>query len=140
MNVKVFQIKDQTILENNYYEPFTKISDKKINVKRDLTIYTWSKLKNIPVECDILFDLSHFKFPTSDSTGLDIEIQKNIQKHSSYSNILKSILKYIEFNEYKKIGIICDSGKIVSVSFAELLKKDYYQRTIIYHNNLKVCE
>ena len=140
MNVKVFQINDQTILENNYYEPFTKISDKKINVDRDLTIYTWSKLKNIPVECDILFDLSHFKFPTSDSTGLDIEIQKDIQNHSSYVNILKSILKCIELNEYQTIGIICDSGKIVSVGFAELLKKDYYQNSIIHHNNLKVCE
>lgn len=140
MNVKVFQVKDQTILENSFNEPFTKISDKKINTDRDLIIYTWSRLKNIPVECDIIFDLSYFKFPTSDSTGLDIEIQKNIQKHSSYNNILKSILKYIELNEYQKIGIICDSGKIVSVGFAELLKKDYYQRTIIYHNNLKVCE
>ena len=48
MNVKVFQVNDQTILENNYYEPFIKISDKKIDVDRDLTIYTWSKLKNIP--------------------------------------------------------------------------------------------
>lgn len=140
MNVKVFQVKDQTILENSFNEPFTKISDKKINTDRDLIIYTWSRLKNIPVECDIIFDLSYFKFPTSDSTGLDIEIQKNIQKHSSYNNIIKSILKCIELNEYQKIGIICDSGKIVSVGFAELLKKDYYQRTIIYHNNLKVCE
>ena len=140
MNIKVFQVKDQTILENSFNEPFTKISDKKIDIDRDLIIYTWSRLKNIPVECDILFDLSYFKFPTTDSTGLDIEIQKNIQKHSAYNNILKSILKCIELNEYQKIGIICDSGKIVSVGFAELLKKDYYQRTIIYHNNLKVCE
>ncbi len=140
MNVKVFQIADQTILKNSFNEPFIKISDKKINTERDLTIYTWSKLKNIPVECDIIFDLSYFKFPTSDSTGLDVEIQKNIQNHSAYNNIIKSILKEIEFNNYKKIGIICDSGKIVSVGFAELLKKDYYQRTIIYHNNLKVCE
>ena len=76
MNIKEFKIKDQTILENNYYEPFTKISDKKINTDRDLIIYTWSKLKNIPPECDVLFDLSYFKFPISDSTGLDIEIQK----------------------------------------------------------------
>ena len=140
MNVKVFSITDQTILTNSFNEPFTKISDKKINTERDLTIYTWSRLKNIPVECDIIFDLSYFKFPTNDSTGLDLEIQKNIQNHSAYNNIIKSILKYIELNEYKKIGIICDHGKIVSVGFAELLKKDYYQRTIIYHNNLKVCE
>lgn len=140
MNVKVFQVKDQTILENNYYEPFTKISDKKINTDRDLIIYTWSKLKNIPPECDVIFDLSHFKFPISDSTGLDETIQKNIQKHSSYNNIIKSILKSIELNEYKKIGIICNYGKIVSVGFAELLKKDYYKNSIIHHNNLKVYE
>ena len=140
MNVKVFQMKDQTILENSFYEPFIKISDKKINTNRDLTIYTWSKLKNIPVECDILFDLSHFKFPISDSTGLDEMIQKDIQKHSSYNNIIKSILKSIELNEYQKIGIICDSGKIISVAFAELLKKDYYQNSIVHHNNIKVYE
>ena len=89
MNVKVFQVKDQTILENNYYEPFTKISDKKINTDRDLIIYTWGKLKNIPPECDVLFDLSYFKFPISDSTGLDEMIQKDIQKYSSYNNIIK---------------------------------------------------
>ena len=140
MNVKVFEISNQTILTNSFNEPFTKISDKKINTERDLTIYTWSRLKNIPVECDIVFDLSYFKFPTSDSTGLDLEIQKNIQNHSAYNNIIKSILKCIEFDEYKKIGIICDSGKIVSVGFAELLKKDYYQNSIIHHNNLKVFE
>ena len=140
MNIKVFQISDQTILTNSFNEPFTKISDKKINTDRDLIIYTWSKLKNIPVECDIVFDLSHFKFPISDSTGLDETIQKNIQNHSAYNNIIKSILKCIEFNDYKKIGIICDHGKIVSVGFAELLKKDYYKNSIIHHNNIKVYE
>ena len=137
MNVKVFEIKDQTILENNYYEPFIKISGKKINIKRDLTIYTWSKLKNIPVECNIVFDLSKFKIPETKSTGLDLEIQKVIQNHISYKNILKTILKNIELNEYNKIGIICDDGKIISVGFAELLKKEYYTNIIIYHNNLK---
>jgi RNase adaptor protein for sRNA GlmZ degradation len=145
MNVKVFQIKDQTIIDNSFYEPFTKISDKKIDVDRDLTIYTWSKLKNIPVECDIIFDLSEMKIPEikipiNDSTGLDERIQKIIKTHSSYVNILKSILKCIELNEYKKIGFICDYGKIISVGFAELLKKDYYKNSIIHHNNLKVCE
>ena len=140
MKVKVFSIENQIILANSFHEPISKIGDHKIDSNRELTIYTWSKLKNIPVECDILFDLSYFKFPTSDSTGLDLEIQKNIQNHSAYSNIIKSILKCIEFDEYKKIGIICDSGKIVSVSFAELLKKDYYQNSIIHHNNLKVYE
>lgn len=140
MKIKVFQIDDQTILENSFHEPFIKISDKKIDVNRDLTIYTWSKLKNIPVECDILFDLSEIHIPENDSTGLDEYIQQIIKNHSSYNDILKSILKHIEFNSYQKIGFICDYGKIVSVGFAELLKKDYYQRTIIHHNNLKVCD
>ena len=137
MNFKVFEIKDQTILTNSFDEPFIKISGKKINIKRDLTIYTWSKLKNIPVECNIVFDLSKFKIPETKSTGLDLEIQKVIQNHISYKNILKSILKNIELNEYNKIGIICDDGKIISVGFAELLKKEYYTNIIIYHNNLK---
>ena len=137
MNIKVFEIADQTILMNNFNEPFIQISGKKINIKRDLIIYTWSKLKNIPVECNIVFDLSKFKIPETKSTGLDLEIQKVIQNHISYKNILKSILKNIELNEYNKIGIICDDGKIISVGFAELLKKEYYTNIIIYHNNLK---
>jgi hypothetical protein len=137
MNFKVFEIKDQTILTNSFNEPFIKISGKKINIKRDLTIYTWSKLKNIPVECNIVFDLSKFKIPETKSTGLDLEIQKVIQNHISYKNILKIILKNIELNEYNKIGIICDDGKIISVGFAELLKKEYYKNIVIYHNNLK---
>jgi len=140
MKVKKFQVDNQTILENSFYEPFTKISDKKIDVDRDLIIYTWSKLKNIPIECDIIFDLSEIKIPKTDSTGLDERIQKIIKNHSAYNDILKSVLKCIELNEYKKIGIICDYGKMVSVGFAELLKKDYYQNSIIHHNNLKVCE
>ena len=138
MEVKVFEIVNQSILANSFHEPFSKIGDHKIDKARDLTIYTWSKLKNIPVECDILFDLSGFFIPETNSIGLDDDIQKTIQKHSAYNDIIKSILKYIETGEYKKIGLICDYGKVVSVAFAELLKKTYYQRTIIYHNNLKV--
>ena len=139
MKVKAFEIvKDQSILENSFNEPFLKIGDHKIDSDRDLTIYTWSKLKNIPVECDILFDLSQFVVQETKSTGLDEDLQNTIQNHSAYNDITKSILKYIETGEYKKIGLICDYGKVVSVAFAELLKKTYYQRTIIYHNNLKV--
>lgn len=140
MNVKVFRVKDQTILNNNFEGLYIKISGKKIDVDRKLTIYTWSKLKNIPVECDILFDLSEMKIPKNDSTGLDESIQKIIQNHNAYNDILKSILKHIELNEYNKIGLICDYGKIVSVGFAELLKKEYYQNSIVQHNNLKVYE
>tara|TARA_A200000113_G_scaffold221615_1_gene233746 strand:+ start:447 stop:863 length:417 start_codon:yes stop_codon:yes gene_type:complete len=138
MNVKVFQIDDQTISNSNFDNIYIQVSGKKINTNRDLTIYTWSKLKNIPVECDILFDLSLFVTPGIKSTGLEEDIQKIIQNHSAYNDIIKSILKCIELNEYQKIGIICDYGKIVSVGFAEILKKDYYKHSIIHHNNLKV--
>ena len=138
MNIKTFQIDKQTIQANSFYEPFSKISDKKIDKDRELTIYTWSKLKNIPVECDIIFDLSQIIIPHNNSIGLDESIQKTIQNHSAYNDIIKSILKYIETGEYNKIGLICDYGKVVSVAFAEILGKTYYQRTIILHNNLKV--
>ena len=138
MKVKVFEIANQSILANSFNEPFSKIGDHKIDSNRDLTIYTWSKLKNIPVECDILFDLSQIIIPHNNSTGLDERIQKTIQNHSAYNDIIKGILKYIELNDYKKIGLICDYGKVVSVAFAEILGKIYYQRTIILHNNLKV--
>ena len=138
MKVKVFEIVNQSILANSFNEPISKIGDKKIDKDRELTIYTWSSKKNIPVDCDILFDLSHFVVPETNSIGLDGGLQKTIQNHSAYNDIIKSILKYIELNEYKKIGLICDYGKIISVGFAELLKKTYYHRTIIYHNNLKV--
>ena len=138
MKVKVFEIVNQSILANSFHEPISKIGDHKIDSNRDLTIYTWSKLKNIPVECDILFDLSHFFILETNSTGLDDNIQKTIQNHSAYNDIIKGILKYIEMGEYKKIGLICDYGKVVSVAFAEILCKTYYQRTIIRHNNLKV--
>ncbi len=138
-NIKVFQIENQSILENSFNEPFIKISGKKIDKDRYLTFYTWSSKKNIPVDCDIVFDLSDIIIPhNNNSTGLDERIQKTIQNHSAYNDIIKSILKYIELNDYKKIGFVCVYGKVVSVGFAELLKKTYYQRTIIYHNNLKV--
>ena len=138
MKVKTFEIANQSILANSFNEPFSKIGDHKIDSNRDLIIYTWAKLKNIPVECDILFDLSQIIIPHNNSIGLDDDIQKTIQNHSAYNDIIKSILKYIETGEYKKIGFICDYGKVVSVAFAEILGKSYYQRTIIRHNNLKV--
>ena len=129
---------NQKIKTNNFHEPFIKISGKIIDKDRDLIFYTWSSKKNIPVDCDIVFDLSDIIIPHNNSTGLDEGIQEIIMNHNAYNDIIKGILKYIELNEYKKIGFVCVYGKVVSVGFAELLKKIYYQRTIIYHNNLKV--
>ena len=54
MKVKVFEIVNQSILANSFHEPFIKIGDHKIDSNRDLNIYTWGKLKNIPVECRLL--------------------------------------------------------------------------------------
>ena len=129
---------NQKIQTNNFHEPFIKISGKIIDKDRDLIFYTWSSKKNIPVDCDIVFDLSDIIIPHNNSTGLDEKIQKIIMNHNAYNDIIKGILKYIELNDYKKVGFVCVYGKVVSVGFAELLKKTYYQRTIIYHNNLKV--
>ena len=104
-----------------------------------------SGLGNIILLVDLIRQSGKINIPEihiteSKSTGLDIDLQQIIMNHNQYNDILKSILKYIELDEYKKIGIICDYGKIVSVGFAELLKRDYYQRTIIHHNNLKVSD
>ena len=83
MNIKEFKIRDQTILSDNFDNIYIQISGKKIDIDRDLTIYTWSKLKNIPPQCDIIFDLSKFKIPVGNSTGLEECIQKLIQNHSA---------------------------------------------------------
>ena len=54
----------------------------------------------------------------------------------SFADIMKDIVSEIELNDYKKIGFVCNYGKHRSVGWAELIKKLYYNESIIKHNNL----
>ena len=56
MRVKIiYDHKENNIIENDH-KIINYIGDKKINKERELKIYTWGIKKNIPVDCEIIFD------------------------------------------------------------------------------------
>ena len=144
MRVKkiIYDHKENNIIENDH-KIINYIRDKKINKERELKIYTWGIKKNIPVDCEIIFDCSLYYSQCDKEdirlyTGLDEKIQNSIINHSKFNSIIEMIITEIETNNYKKISFVCNYGKYKSVGWAELLKKLYYNNSIIKHNNLKV--
>jgi RNase adaptor protein for sRNA GlmZ degradation len=128
------QIKDHT------HEIITNIGNKNIVRNRKLEINTWGIKKNTTIDCDIIFDCSLFSakcdVDIKNLTGLDEIIQQSIMNHPKFDLIIEMILSEIEVNDYKKIGFVCNYGKHRSVGWAELIKKLYYNESIITHNNL----
>ena len=143
MRVKkiIYDHKENNIIENDH-KILNYIGDQKINKKRIKDLYIKIK-KNIPVDCETIFDCSLYcsqcdKEDIRLYTGLDEKIQNSIINHSKFNSIIEMIITEIETNNYKKISFVCNYGKYKSVGWAELLKKLYYNNSIIKHNNLKV--
>lgn len=118
----------------------TNINNQIINRNRQLEINTWGKKKQDNIESDIIFDCSVFfakcDVDVKQLNGLDDIVQQSIINHPKFDLIIEMILNEIELNNYKKIGFVCNYGKHRSVGWAELIKKLYYNESIITHNNL----
>ena len=127
-------------IKDHNHEIITNIDNQIIDRNRKLEINTWGIKKNTTIECDIIFDCSLFSakcdVDIKNLTGLNEIIQQSIMNHPKFDLIIEMILNEIEVNNYKKIGFVCNYGKHRSVGWAELIKKLYYNESIIKHNNL----
>ena len=125
---------------NHQHEIITKINGNDINTNRELSISTWGIKKHKAPECDIVFDATLFSTKTNvdvkELNGLDEVIQTSIMNHPMFDLIIEKIIIEIETNNPKTIGIYCNYGKHRSVGWAELLKKLYYNKSLIKHIGL----
>jgi len=92
-----------------------------------------------PFKCDKTFDARHINSSKPKGgdlrnlRGTDEIIQKNIQSGSGFVFVMNCIVKSIEKNNYKIIGIYCTAGHHRSVAVVELLKKYLYPNAKIKH-------
>ena len=125
---------------NHQHEIITKINENDINTNRELSISTWGIKKHKAPECDIVFDATLFSTKTNvdvkELNGLNEVIQTSIINHPMFDLIIEKIIIEIETNNPKTIGIYCNYGKHRSVGWAELLKKLYYNKSLIKHIGL----
>lgn len=119
------------------HELITKINEIDVNDKRELSIFTWGVKKHKSPKCDIIFDVTLFtakiNVDVKELTGLDEIIQTSIINHPMFDLIMEKIITEIETNNPQSIGIYCNYGKHRSVGWAELLKKLYYNNSVVKH-------
>ena len=118
------------------------VNGNQIDKERELMICTWGKNKHLPYECEIIFDISSMSTnvinneTTRNYTGMDEIIQNSIINHPKFDYMMEEMLMNIETGNPKVIGIICNYGKHRSVGMAELLKKFYYEKSIMLHRGI----
>lgn len=132
---KIDEIKECKTLKDFDTKKFN--IDFSYNKQRNLNIYTWGIMKHQEPECELSFDLTKFTSKTDKDIkkmdGRDEEIQISILQHPKYNELVEKIVNEIENNDAKNISFFCNHGKHRSVGFAEILKKYYYQNSIISH-------
>ena len=110
------------------------------NDDREITIYTFGQKTGIRhPNCEIIFDLTKYLYDTKSNkqNGIDHNVQREIIKNKHFTILLEKIVKFIEKYDIHKIAFMCNSGKFCSVSWAELMKKIYYNKAKLAHLNIK---
>jgi hypothetical protein len=134
---------------NTYYDELKKLI---VNPNREILIVSFGeKFKSpssmeqhkisteLPFKCDKTFDARHINSSKPkggglrDLRGTDNIIQKCIESGSGFEFVMNCIVKSIEKNNYKTIGIFCTAGHHRSVACVELLKKNLYPNAKIKH-------
>jgi len=72
-----------------------------------------------------------------DLRGTDESLQRTIQSAKGFEFFMETIIKKIEADELKVVGIFCTAGHHRSVACAELLKKHVYTSATIQHLTLR---
>jgi len=111
----------------------------KYNKNMVFNIYAWGLEKTTGIECDIVFDLRIFQ--TKINTEVDIQringfsdiIQNSIINHPKFDDILKNIITNIELEKPKTVAFVCNYGKYWSVGWAEIIKKNIYNKAKVKH-------
>lgn len=92
-----------------------------------------------PFKCDKTFDARHINSSRPKTGGLcdlrgtDEIIQKCIESGTGFEFVMGCIVKSIETNNYKTIGVYCTAGHHRSQAVCELLKKYLYPNAKIKH-------
>lgn len=93
----------------------------------------------LPFKCDKTYDARHINSSRPkggglrDLRGTDEIIQKSIESGSGFEFVMTCIVKSIEQNNYKTIGVYCSAGHHRSVGCVELLKKHLYPNAKVKH-------
>jgi hypothetical protein len=93
----------------------------------------------LPFKCEKTFDARHINSSRPkggglrDLRGTDEIIQKCIESGSGFEFVMGCIVKSIEQNNYKTIGLYCSAGHHRSPGAIELLKKNLYPNAKIKH-------
>ena len=93
----------------------------------------------LPFRCEKTFDARHINSSKPkggglrDLRGTDEIIQKCIESGSGFEFVMTCIVKYIEENNSKIIGVYCTAGHHRSCAVIELLKKHLYPNAKIKH-------
>lgn len=91
------------------------------------------------LKCEKTFDARHIHSSKPkggglhDLRGTDEIIQKTIESGTGFEFVMSCIVKSIEKENYKTIGIYCTAGHHRSVALVELLKKYLYPNAEIKH-------
>ena len=115
------------------------------NDSRKLTIYSWGRNVCSSPQCDVTFDLVHFrseyqKRDICKSDGTDPMIQERMRSHSHYEALMAIVVRTIEKNQPSTVSFACSWGKHRSVAFAELLRSEYYPRARVKHLELTATQ
>lgn len=132
---KIDEVKENKTLKDFDKKKFN--IDFLYNKKRSLNIYTWGIMRNQKPRCELSFDLTKFTSKIDKDIkkldGRDEVIQVSIIQHPKYNELIEKIINEIENNDAKNISFFCNHGRHRSVGFAEILKKYYYENSIINH-------
>ena len=94
---------------------------------------------SILFKCDKTFDARHINSVRPkggglrDLRGTDEIVQKCIESGSGFEFVMGCIIKSIEQNNYKTIGVYCSAGHHRSIACVELLKKHLYPNAKVKH-------
>jgi RNase adaptor protein for sRNA GlmZ degradation len=131
-----FEITDE--IGKDYNKEILDVEDITYDKNRKLIIYSWGIIKHEEPKCELSFDLTKFTTKTDNKDiksldGRDDEIQISIIRHPLFKELIKKIINEIEENNYMEISFFCNHGKHRSVGWAEILKKHYYENSVIKH-------
>jgi len=131
-----FEITDE--ISKDYNKEILNLEDITYDKNRKLIIYSWGIIKHKEPKCEISFDVTKFTTKTDNKhikllDGRSDEIQISIIQHPLFKELIKKIINEIEENNYMEISFFCNHGKHRSVGWAEILKKHYYENSVIKH-------
>ena len=116
------------------------ILPKNIVSDRPLTVYTWGMHRHTtPPEVDHVYNVTDIRLDENLSfskSGCDEDYRTYIVSLPPFKRALGDIVRGIETNNWRSIGVCCHHGQHRSVALAETLK-EHYSQVDIHHLSLR---